>query len=302
MVAVETNQFDETFVIQFGTDGARINAYTLATAIVAIADAAKSANVVLNPGYEIEVLVEAIAPGSFKATIRAVYHGAANLFSTQNLKAIVLGVIASYIYTKALAPSAGIAVVVNTDEVVIEQGDTRIVIPRSVHDATQQAAEVPEFREGVSRVFQALEQDPQVSYVAIYPSSEELWPERRIPRERFRDIADAAVIEQAGTREFVETTEVQITRAILERSRKRWQFVWRGVRISAPVLDDRFYDKFFSHEITIAPGDTLQVRLRVRQRLDPDTGIYVNEVNGYEVLEVLAHHPRAKQESARFST
>jgi len=84
-------------------------------------------------------------------------------------------------------------------------------------------------------------------------------------------------------------------RAILERSRRRWEFVWRGVRISAPVLDERFYADFAAHKITIAPGDALEVRLKIRQRKDPSTGIMLNDANGYEVVEVLKHLPRHRQ-------
>jgi hypothetical protein len=88
-------------------------------------------------------------------------------------------------------------------------------------------------------------------------------------------------------------TIVRIVRAILERSKRRWEFVWNGVRIAAPVLDDQFYDDFFAHKITIAPGDALEVRLRIRQRLNREIGVYFNE--SYDVLEVLRHVPRSRQ-------
>lgn len=295
MATIDIHQFKDTFVIQFGTDGTRVNAYTLASTLVAIADAAKAANAALNPGYELEVVVEAVGAGSFKTRIRAVYQGAGNLFSAENLKAIVLGVISAYIYTHVLEPNRDVSVTVNENEVVIQQGDTRIVVPREVHEATKRVEQLSEFRSSISRAFQAVENDSEVNYIAVTANMRDADQEQQIPRERFERLSDLAVLEQQGSREFVEITEVQITRAILERGRKRWQFVWRGVRISAPVSDDRFYDRFFAHEVTIAPGDSLQIRLRVRQHRDPDTGILVNDPNGYDVLEVLQHRPRARQ-------
>ncbi len=300
MATIDIREFEDTFVIQFGTDAARVNAYTLASTLVAIADAAKAANAALNPGYELEVVVEAVGPGSFKAKIRAVYQRAGNLFSAENLKAIVLGVISAYIYTHTLEPDRDVSVVVNTTEVVIQQGETRIVVPRDVHKATKRVEQLPEFRSSVSRAFQAVENDPDVDYLAVTADMRDAEPGRKIARQHFERLSDMPVLEQPGSREFVEITDVQITRAILERGRKRWQFVWRGIRISAPVSDDRFYDKFFAHEITVAPGDSLQIRLRVRQHRDPDTGILVNDPNGYDVLEVLQHRPRARQERAHF--
>ena len=293
---------EETFVVHFGTGGPRVSAYTLASSLAAVADAAKSANAVLNPGYEIEVLVEAVGAGSFKAKIRGLYQGASNLFSAENLKAVVLGVIASYVYTKTLDPGSHVQVTINTNEVVIQQGDTQIIVPRAVHDAAETIKQTPDFRDGMSRLFRALENDPDVNYVAISPTMEDVPPENRIPRQQFNRLSDVAVLDESGSRDFVETTDLQITRAILERGRKRWQFVWRGVRISAPVLDDQFYDRFFARQISIAPGDSLRVNLRVRQNRDPDTGVLLNDPNGYEVLQVLSHQARGWQQPVEFKT
>lgn len=96
-----------------------------------------------------------------------------------------------------------------------------------------------------------------------------------------------------STREIVEITHVEISRAILERGKRRWEFFWRGVRIAAPVLDQKFFDRFFAHEIMIAPGDSLEVALRIVQEKKPDSGIYVNV--RYEIVEVFQHLPRLTQ-------
>jgi hypothetical protein len=71
--------------------------------------------------------------------------------------------------------------------------------------------------------------------------------------------------------------------------------MWRGFKISAPITDDNFYSDFFSHAITIAPGDSLDVKLEIKQIKDEDTGIYTNK--SYEVIDVYEHHPRVKQTS-----
>lgn len=94
-------------------------------------------------------------------------------------------------------------------------------------------------------------------------------------------------------REIVEITQVEISRAILERGRRRWEFFWRGFKIAAPILDEKFFDQFFAHEIMIAPGDALEVALRVVQERKEDSGIFVNV--RYEIVEVLNHVPRLRQ-------
>lgn len=70
------------------------------------------------------------------------------------------------------------------------------------------------------------------------------------------------------------------------------------MKISAPVTDNQFYEEFFAHKITIAPGDSLRVRLKIMQRRTPDVGIYINQA--YEVVEVLNHLPRAVQSELHY--
>ena len=129
MHVVEIKEFEEEFVLYFGTKPNRINAYTLASSLVSIADAVKSANSLINPGYNVEVVVEAFGQGSFKVKVKTLYQGAKNLFSKDNLKAITLSVIAAYIFQHTLAPDVEVNVVVNDSEVIIEQGETKVVSP-----------------------------------------------------------------------------------------------------------------------------------------------------------------------------
>lgn len=89
MHSIDIREFKSDFVIYFGGKPARINAYTLASSLVSIADAVKAANTLINPGYEVEVVVEAFGEGSFKAKIRTLYNGVmSDIFSSDNLKTI----------------------------------------------------------------------------------------------------------------------------------------------------------------------------------------------------------------------
>lgn len=297
MSVVDIRELQKEFVIYFGSEQSRINAYTLATTLVAIADAAKEANSLINPGYEVEVVVEALGSGSFKAKVRAVYAGINNLFSKENLKGIVLGVIASYIYQATLAPGAQVKIIVSDDQVVIEEGDKKIIVPRDVHEAVKQVERSEKFKQSVGRAFRAVEQDPTITSLGIARELADRRPLIEVPRIRFGQVSTDVELEH-DARELLEVADLQIRRAILERSKRRWEFVWRGVKISAPVLDDRFYDDFFAHRITIAPGDVLQVKMKIFQSKDADTGIFLN--TRYEIIEVVKHIPRMEQVSASF--
>ncbi|MFB3896661.1 MAG: hypothetical protein ACE14V_10205 [bacterium] len=291
MTEIDLRSVGDTIVLHLRKDQRSINAYTLATTLISLADAAKDANTQINPGYDIEVVVEALSDGSFKAKIKVLYKSLDNLFSKESLKAIIFAVIANYIYEHTLSPDTSIQVKVSTNEVIVEQGNKKIIVPRQVYDAEQQIKTSTYFREKIGRAFDSILKDPQIKSVSIDPDDKYKYNLPPINRD---DLERIAILPPTNDERHVteETAEMQIIRAILEKSRRRWEFSWKGFRIAAPILDDKFYQNFVSHKITIAPGDKLKVRLRILQILDHSTGVYFND--GYEILEVLEHEPAPK--------
>jgi hypothetical protein len=287
MATVDVAGFQDTFVLHFGGDLRRVNAYTLASALIGLSDAARAANAAINPGYNLEVVVESLGPGSFKATVRAIYSGARNLFSGDAARQIVWGIIAAYIFQHTLSKDQAPVVVVNTDEVIIEHGDTRIVVPRDVHEGASQMERNSTFRRGLGGAFRALESDPEIRSLSLASNDRAPALPLEVPRDRFALLSTDLALGDPNERELEEIADLQIIRAILVRSARRWQFIWNGIRISAPVSDAQFYSDFAQHRIRIAPGDVLRARLRIRQVRDARLGAFVNV--GYEVVEVLEH-------------
>jgi hypothetical protein len=292
MRVVDIAQFENSVVIHFDTEDKRINAYTFASTLVALADAAKAANTTLNVGCEIEIVVEALGAGSFRALIRALYSNSRNLFANQVVISLVLGVLGNYIYERTLAVDDKVTVEVKTDEVIIQKGNDRVIVPRNVYNATRRVEKNPQFVKAITRTFEAVAADEKVKSFGFVEKMDSPGPAIPILHSTLLLLATETP-EDPDNRVITERAELQIVKAILKKSNRRWEFVWRGITISAPVVDDGFYVDFFAHEITIAPGDTLEVTLAIKQAKDPDTGIYTNL--GYEVIEVHGHVPRIKQ-------
>ena len=294
MKVVDISKFEDSVVLHFETEGHRINAYTLASTLVSLADAAKAANSQLNPGYDIEIIVEALGGGSFRARIRAYYRKNRTLFSSTNLiLTVVLGVLGNYIYERTLAVDDKVKVEIKTDEVVIQRGDEKIIVPRKVYDATRQAERNPEFRNAISQTFEAIKHDEKIRGFGMTRNMDDPPPQIIVNKDTIERLAVPPTPDSSNTRVVTEIVELVILKAILERGDRKWEFVWRGVRISAPIVDQSFYNRFFDHTIKIAPGDLLKVKLGMNQRRDPDTGIYAND--SYTVLEVFEHVPRPQQ-------
>lgn len=290
VLRIET--LSQSVVLHLHTEREGVNAYTLASMLVSIADAAKAANSAINPGYEVEIVVEGIGPGSFRAKISAAYKSSRNLLSSQVLIGIAIGVVANFIYERTLAVDDDVKIEIHTEEVIIQRGDERIVVPRNVYDATREAEKSESFKQSVGKALKSIASDDAIEGIGFVERMDSPPPEVLIPRARIA-AAIGRLEEDAPDRMVNEIVDVQIFKAILAKSTRKWEFVWRGVKISAPILHDEFYARFFAHQITIAPGDVLTVRLVIHQARDPVTGIYSN--TAYEIAEVLDHKPRFKQ-------
>lgn len=299
MKTVNVKEYEDSFVIHFGGDFRTINAYTLASTLVSLADAAKEANAIINPGYEIEIVVEALGSGSFRAKIKTVYKGLANLFSKKDLKAVVLSIIATYICQQMFPLPHEVKIDVHVDErnVTIEHKEQRVVIPKDIYDAVEEVKKSGRFKDKINSTFSAVRKNEKIETFGITKKIDDDEPDFVISRERF-PVFDIIEENDSPNRAIIEVAELEILKAILERSKRKWEFVWRGIKISAPLLDDSFYQDFFDHKITIAPGDSLNVKMKIHQKRDTSTGIYTNE--RYEIEEVLNHIPRAMQKSFAF--
>lgn len=294
MAVIEIPTEVDRFVLYFNTQKHEINAYALATSLIGLADAIREANAAINPGYRVEVVVEALENGSFQAVVRTVFEKARDLFSSEAAKAIVYGIVSTFIYETALKTDTPPKITVSEEMVVIEQGNDKIIVPRTVYDAKKQLEKSPRFSSAIGQVFHGALSDPAVEGIGLNTHTQKSPPPLYVPREKFA-VFDARKIEEEGVREIVEFATLEISRAILERGSRKWEFSWRGIKISGPVLDNRFYDQFFARKITLAPGDQLRVALRIVQRQNKDTGIFLNE--RYEVIEVYEHVPRHVQDS-----
>lgn len=292
MAVVEIPGEVDRFVLYFDTPRKQINAVALATALVGLADAVREANTLVNPGYTVEVVVEALEGGSFQAVVSTIYNKGKDLFGSDPVKNIVYGIISAYIFQQAFAPDTKPVIIIQEYQVVIESGNDRVIVPKEVFEAKERLERSDRFRGSVGNIVAGANSDKSVVGVGIKADIGKRKPDIYVSRERFT-VFEARRETEEDSREVVEYANLEISRAILARGTRKWEFFWRGIKVSAPVLDERFHDKFFSHEITIAPGDVLRVSLRITQKRHPDTRIFINEK--YEVVEVFEHISRMQQ-------
>jgi hypothetical protein len=288
----------ESVVVYFGRPDNQIDAYAFANALIAFTDTARSINSVLYGGGDIEIVLEAINQGSVRARLRRIQKGAPG-FLVEGVKALFWTAVGMVLLEPVLSPKPQLAVTVNTDEVIITDGDKRVIVPRTVYDTLPNVEKSPEVKANVARTYRALQGDPEIRNFGLTPVSALTAPPLFVvPQQDFpkaiRNLAiPPEVFEKTRVRE--EPVRLIILKAWFNHSKKKWSFEWNGVPISAPVKDEKFLDAIENRQHLFGNGDALDVVLMFKQNFDEALGVYRNDQSSYVVKEVIRPVPRAVQ-------
>jgi len=76
-------------------------------------------------------------------------------------------------------------ITINTNEVIIKHGNDTIIVPRTVHEASENAKKNPAVKKGLKKTFESLEADPHVTDFGITRSIADPRPLITIPRSDF---------------------------------------------------------------------------------------------------------------------
>src|SRR4051794_2736761 len=274
MAIIRLDQFyDDTIVLHFGGSSESIDAYTLAQAISGFADTAYAVNATIDPGTEIEILVEATGPGSYRTRIRRIRKEFGGLLTIGGT--IFWGVVTNVVYDATLKNDPKPEIIVNTDEVIIKHGNDTVIVPRKVHEATVHAKKNPAVRRGLAKTFSALDADDKVADFGVTGSLGDPEPLVRIPRAEFPKViaVELPTEEEPQERIVSERVRVIVIKAWFKAKRK-WSFEWNGVPISAPISDADFLSKLENREILLGSGDALDVEIKFKQRFDSSLGVW----------------------------
>jgi len=148
--------------------------------------------------------------------------------------------------------------------------------------------------EAISRSFAALDDDSAITGFEIM--DHERSPLFQAERAEFGPMAvvsPAALALETTTTEVVDA-ELRIVKLVLERSyTRKWEFFWAGIKISANITDESFFDRIDSG-LSFAKGDALQVRLEITREWDEAMGVSWNK--SYSIIEVDHHVPRSQSQ------
>jgi len=279
----------DQFVLHFGGRPNEVDAFTFSNSLIAIGEAIQEINRQLFPEFSIEVAIEGVGPGSFRAKISTSIKSIGGLFK-KSMPDLVINILASIIFVRLIQsyvdPSPPMQIIVSEDSVVVQKGTDRVIIPRNVWDAKEKLPRPAEVQKHIARTFSVMREDLSVTEFGLLSHIDDKEPVAVIPRASFDFLSkpDIDGRDDENNKTIDQRVRLVVVRAIFERSSRRWQFIWNGIRISAPITDQAFFDKLASGEYTFGQGDILDVTLRINQRRDDVSGAFINE--SYEITEV----------------
>jgi hypothetical protein len=196
MPTIRIDEFrGETIVLHFGGAPGEIATRTLGEALIGFAETALAVSAVVDPGHEVEIVVEETGPGSFRAVVRQIYKAVPGLLS-EGIRAIFWAIVATAIYDQIIKPSdRPPQIVATTDEVTVKVGSSTLVVPWAVYDASENAKKNRNVEKGIRKTFRALEADKSVTNFGITSSISDPHPVIEIPRADFPSFPESVVLE-----------------------------------------------------------------------------------------------------------
>ena len=102
--------------------------------LIAISEAIQEINRQVRPEFGIEIAIEGVGPGSFRAKIKTTLKSISGLFKAHSGN-FAVNILAALVFQRLFAETPKI--IVRDDLVIMESGSDRIIIPKAVWDAKE---------------------------------------------------------------------------------------------------------------------------------------------------------------------
>ncbi|MDX5435689.1 MAG: hypothetical protein LPK03_00740, partial [Pontibacter sp.] len=151
-----------------------------------------------------------------------------------------------------------------------------------------------------AQTFGTLNNNPSVNGFEVRDSANK--PLVTVDREYFEELSHFTVEQEAEQTNIVydDRARLSVTKISFETtSRTRWDFKYKGQKISATISDSSFIQQVKEGLQRFGNGDMLEVDLEIQQVYEPSVKSFINKV--YNIIKVHTHIPRVDQQSIAFS-
>lgn len=292
--------------IKFDGQVSQIDVNTLINSLLHITNAITEVNNELckeiGEYKKIEVKVNAFSSGSFLVhleLIGSIGDIVNQIFSRENIEYLswIAGILGSAITLRQFLKS-------KKPEKIEQSDKTSFVITNTdggktvVNQRTYNLYFTNEnFQQAITKTFETLENDPSVSGLEITDAQDA--PVISVQQDDFKILSTSVEVFQENTKVENDTeARLSVFKIVFDEGRK-WEFYYRGNRISAKVSDEDFFHRINEGE-KFAKGDMLVVSLNIHQVYDKTANTFINK--HYEVIKVHQHIPRPEQQNLGLSS
>jgi hypothetical protein len=296
MVEKITNSND--FKLKFDGQIVQIDANILISSLIHTTNVIHEINRFLDSGKKIEIKVRAPEKGSFlielnliETAIEALKH----IFIKENLEvaSYIITILVGLIAIKKFLKGKKIKEVSQEEEITVitNQEGNVLKIDNMIFNIFDKSQIV---KDSLSQNFESIRNDPSITGFEITDINEK--PYIRVEREEFESLSLKSEELLEGERILTEAATLNIVRLSFEESLK-WDFYFKGNKISAKIKDPNFYDLIDKGE-SFAKGDTLEVELQIIQKWDEPVNTFINK--SYQILKILRYISRNEQQKFNF--
>jgi len=290
LATIDVRKFKgDQIVVHFGGELTSVDAYTFANSLVSFADTVREVNSLVNPGQKIDVRLDAVGPGSFKAVIRQVRRDIGSLFESapQN----VFWILAALFIEQSIEGETTTEITDN--EVIITRGKESIIVSREVFEHTENVKRSENVQRNIRRTFETIEKDEAVTEFGLTPEISDPRPLVSIPRDDFSNLTKLPEVIQPSEhrRRWTEKAQLIVLKAWINASKRKWAFEWNQVPISAFLRDEEFLSRVKNHEIRFGNGDVIDVEIDFYQDYDAERKVWITDVSTYSISRVFAFDP-----------
>lgn len=275
----------KTVTVKFGGQVESVDVNTFTRILLDYAGVLQASCKIEDPQAKIASNVRAVRPGCLEVDLGIIAEGIGGLFKDPetSMQTVANGIaIASGFYGlkkflgrhgKAVsavdAPDGGSKITAQDGSTIIVMGGVKNLY-----------VNCPQVSEAVNSSFEALDNDPRIESMSISSDGEATFS---ADRSEFGMIASSPSYESGNTKTVEEETTLTVVKPVLERSTTRkWEFVWRGTKVTANISDKDFMDRLDDELFGI--GTSMDVRLKIIQELDERLKTFINK--RYEVVKV----------------
>ena len=285
------------FKIRFIGELNEIDVNVLISSLLHTTNIIQEINKELNTDRKIEIKIKALDGGSFSIYIElleSIVQYIGNIFTSgENVAGNLIKILVEILGLRKFLKGRKYKKAEKEGNIVkIENLNGNIIVVKNstfnIYDKNQP------IKDAIAKNFETLHGDPSITGFEITDTNEK--PMINIERKDFEDmsIKDETTEEK---RNILEKATLNIIKLSFE-GKYKWEFYYRGNKISANILDEPFNNLIDGGE-KFAKGDKLKVDLEITQIFDSSANTFINK--SYQIKHVVKHIPRKEQTRLDFS-